>query len=414
MATELILDKKSSLEALARTPFNKDFLWGTASSAFQMEGSQHADWATWDGTLLEHTNVTGHYERCREDLALIKDMGLNAYRFSPEWARVLDMDVTPMLTLHHFTHPRWFHNRCPWHEEGSVEAFLQYAKRMVDTVEGVRHWITFNEPNVLLFGGYMDGAMPPGIKDMFLARRALMNILKAHCELYDYIHKRHPGSKVSMALNMTAFAPYGDSPMDSMLAAAADKVFNKSFLELFDQRAQGSLLLGPLGGPSPARGKLDFIGINYYMRAHLRFNLMKADKLGTEMHFKDMDNHGLTDMGWETHPQGFGRFIRMASELGVPVMITENGISTSDEGMKASYIDMHLLELADAVNSGIQVDGYFYWSLMDNYEWLMGLTQRFGLYGVNYRSLQRTPTAAARFYAQAVREAKCPADLTEI
>ena len=161
-----------------------EFLWGVATSAFQLEGSPYADWTSWDAILNTNPDVTNHYTLYRKDLHLLKELGVNAYRFSIEWSRIQPREsqwdesaighyqeivdilraggIEPMVTIHHFTHPLWFIKKYPWHESSSVSRFIEYAERIVSEIRGVRYWITFNEPYVLLLGGYLEGCMPPG------------------------------------------------------------------------------------------------------------------------------------------------------------------------------------------------------------------------------------------------------------
>jgi beta-glucosidase len=175
------------------------FLWGVATSAFQIEGSDHADWAGWDPLASAQPLMTGHYERFREDVGLLRELGVNAYRFSVEWSRIqpservwddsaiehyrrlvdelLASGIQPMLTLHHYTHPDWFHGATPWHGGLAAERFAAFTQRVVDALPEVKTWITFNEPMVMLLGGYIDGSLPPGVRDRFAAVRAFRGML---------------------------------------------------------------------------------------------------------------------------------------------------------------------------------------------------------------------------------------------
>jgi beta-glucosidase len=205
------------------------FLWGVATSAFQLEGSPYADWTAWDESLKAKPNATNHYILYKKDLNLLRELGVNAYRFSLEWSRIQpeedqwDMEairhyqdivdilhregIEPVVTLHHFTHPRWFLEKYAWHEDRSVEKFLVYVEKLVSTFKGVRYWITFNEPYVLLLGGYLDGCMPPGLREAGAAVKALNNMLLCHGEAYDILHSLSRETEVGVAHNMAAIAP---------------------------------------------------------------------------------------------------------------------------------------------------------------------------------------------------------------
>jgi beta-glucosidase len=402
------------------------FLWGVATSAFQLEGSPHADWSSWDTILSEKPEVTNHYELYREDLGLLKKLGVNAYRFSLEWSRIQPREHTwdekaiehyqeiiailrrdgiePMVTLHHFTHPLWFIKKYPWHEDASVDKFLAYVKKVVAAMSGVTYWVTFNEPYVLVLAGYFEGCIPPAIKSAALGVRALANILKAHAGAYDIIHNACPHARVSVAHNMAALTPWKKwNPFDKLLARVAKYFYNHSLLDAF---LTGSLRIKfpfkeEFAISVPIKGKLDFFGVNYYTRIHMRFNPLK--KMGVEMRHSDIDGHGLTDMGWEIHPYGLEKVLRYASRLNVPLIITENGIATKDSQKKISFMKNHIDIVEHCIKQGMDIRGYFYWSLIDNYEWLQGLDARFGLYKVNFETLQRIPTNAAAYYSYIIK-----------
>jgi len=400
----------------------KHFLWGVATSAFQLEGSPYADWSAWDSILSINPHVTNHYNLYKKDLELLKDLGANAYRFSIEWSRIqpreyvwdedaiahyqeivdilIKTNIEPMITIHHFTHPLWFIKKYPWHTEASIEKFLSYTEKVVSKIKGVRYWITFNEPYVLLLGGYLEGCMPPGIKDVSLALKALENILICHGNAYDIIHSRMPDAMVSVAHNMAALAPWKRwNPMDRLLSRIAKYFYNHSLLDAF---LTGQLHIKfpfrkALVIEIPIKDKIDFFGVNYYTRIHMRFNPFR--KMGIELRHRDIDGYGLTDMGWEIHPHGLEKVLKYASKLGVPLIITENGIATSRDRRKISFMKAHIDTVERCIKKGLDVRGYFYWSLIDNYEWLQGLDARFGLYKVDFDTLERKPTKAALYYS---------------
>ncbi len=403
------------------------FLWGVATSAFQLEGSPYADWMSWDSKLHAHPDLTHHYHLYKKDLKLLKEIGVNAYRFSLEWSRIQPAEnhwdeeairryqeiihllrqeeIEPIVTLHHFTHPRWFLDTCPWHDDDSVSKFTEYVKRMAEALSDVRYWIPFNEPNVLLLGGYLDGRMPPGIQNQSSFVHATANVLRSHGEAYDILHSRIPEAQVGVAHNMVVFSPYRRwNPMDHFLSKMAHQYYNRSFLEAL----QNGLLrirfpiLKKIEINLPFRGKLDFLGVNYYTRIHLQFNPFR--RLGIALKYEDREGYGFTDMGWEIYPRGLEQILREASAFGLPIMITENGIATGDGQKKERYIKSHLDILEDCLKKGMDIRGYFYWSLMDHYEWLKGLDARFGLYSVNFETLERKATPVAGFYSYLIKK----------
>lgn len=404
-------------------------MWGVATSAFQMEGAPDADWTHWDSTFRQKPEAIDHYNRCHDDLRLICDLGANAYRFSLEWSRIepdegrwnddaiahyqgiidhLRADgIEPMLTIHHFTHPRWFAERYPWHSDEAAERFLKFAIRAVRELRGVKYWITFNEPYVMILGGYFEGCMPPGLTDPNLGFIALGNLLSCHGPLYDAIHSAHPGAMVSVAHNMSPFSPWHRwNPMDRLLSAAAKRFYNHSLIDAF---LTGHLniqlpFFRPFSADVGIKGKLDFFGVNYYTRVHMRFNPLHIKRFGVEFRHRDLDGHGVTEMGWEIHPRGLRKVLRYASRLGLPMIITENGVATRDIDKKVRYMQSHLEAMQRSIQEGLDVRGYFYWTLLDNYEWLQGYDQRFGLYKVDMKTLKRTPTVAAAYYAHMIEK----------
>ncbi|MBF0517470.1 MAG: family 1 glycosylhydrolase [Nitrospirae bacterium] len=409
---------------------NGGFLWGVATSAFQLEGSPNADWSSWDTILSEKPEITNHYELYRKDLTLLNDLGVNAYRFSLEWSRIQPHEnswddeaiehyveiidilknygIEPMLTLHHFTHPLWFIKKYPWHRDDSVDIFLAYVRKVVAVVDNVKYWITFNEPYVLVLAGYFEACIPPATCDAQLGIKALVNILKAHAGAYEIIHAAYPDAKVSVAHNMAALTPWSKwNPLDKLLAKFARHFYNQSLLDAF-----GSGLLRvkfpfkeEMSFSVPIKGKLDFFGVNYYTRIHIRFNPFK--KMAVEMRHLDIDGHGLTDMGWEIYPRGLEKVLRSAAALNVPLIITENGIATKDSQEKIRFIRKHIDSIEHCKKKyGLDIRGYFYWSLIDNYEWLNGLDARFGLYNVNFETLERKPTGAAAYYCHIIKTRK--------
>jgi len=403
-----------------------NFLWGVATSAFQLEGSPYADWASWDDILSQKPAVTNHYNLYRTDLELLRDLGVNAYRFSLEWSRIQPREnawdnqavahyqeiidilikscIEPMVTIHHFTHPLWFIKKYPWHLDTSIDKFMTFVEKIVLSLRGVKYWITFNEPYVLILGGYFEGCTPPGKRDASLGIEALKNVLTCHGKAYDVIHSAIPQAMVSVAHNMAALAPWRRwNPLDVMLARVARHFYNHSLLEAFHS---GRLMIKfPFKKEReiavPLKDKLDFFGVNYYTRTHMRFNPFR--KMGVEMRHRDIDGYGLTDMGWEIHPRGLERVLRYASRLNVPLIITENGIATRDSEKKIRFMKRHVDIIEKCMKEGMDIRGYFYWSLIDNYEWLQGLDARFGLYKVDFETLERKPTNAAAYYSYLIR-----------
>jgi beta-glucosidase len=415
------------------------FLWGVATSAYQIEGGPGSDWALWEreGRLrARHErcgDATGHGKLWESDFALLPSLGANAYRFSIEWSavepvrgrfsasmlagirrrveRLGALGVEPVVTLFHYTHPAWF-RELGWESREGVESFLAFVRVVADAIgDRVSIFTTFNEPIVFLLGGYLDGRIPPGIHDFSIAARALENILRAHVEAAAILRDKNPRARLRVAHNMMDFAPERrHSWMDRRLAAAADRFYNRAYIEA---AATGEL---DLRIPSIGRVRMripdlpaatDFIGVNYYSRLHLRFPGRSRWK--AEFFYRDAGGRGLTDTGWEVHPEGLVSCLRTAAEAGRPVIVTENGIATRDDRLRCDFLREHVALLATARDRGLPLQGYFYWSLLDNFEWLEGFSPRFGLVEVDYATFARRRRPSAALFAGLGRKFLRPA-----
>ena len=414
------------------TPALRRFLWGVATSAFQMEGAPGCDWTTWkvkdEADRAARLRGVGHLDRTEEDLDLLTRLGVASYRFSVEWSRLVprkrDWDrkamdryvriaarlreagIEPMVTLHHFTNPEWLANGAAWAEGGAVGEFLRFAEKAVRALrDHVRLWVTFNEPNVYVTGGYLGGLMPPGKKNLREGFSAYANILKAHATVYDLIHAgARETPAVGVAHNMVVFRPFAEkSSLDGWAARVAHTFYNLSLIEAF-RTGTLSLRLPFLYEeefPVGTRDKLDFLGVNYYFRLFLRLSPLGIK--GPEYFWEDRSRRGLTETGWEVYPKGFEETLRTASSAGVPLVVTENGTAETNDRRKIAYMKDHLRVLHRLLREGMDIRGYFWWSLMDNYEWLEGLRPRFGLYRVDFDSLERVATRSADFYSRWIK-----------
>jgi beta-glucosidase len=400
------------------------FLWGVATSAYQIEGAVENDWTDWEaaGRLpggARCGEATGHRARWEGDFDLIPAVGANAYRFSVEWSRIeprsgefdetelalqrrrvealLRRGVEPVLTLSHFTHPRWFHAEGGWESPQSVARFARLTARVAGAVgDAVRWWVPFNEPVVLLLGGYLSGRIPPGRRSFASAAAALGHMLRAHVAAAGEIRSVSPRATIGVAHNMLEVVPDRlESALDRRLAAAGDRFYNAALLEAF---ATGNMDWGLPGvGRSSLAipdlpGAIDWIGVNYYSRVHARFG--PQDGLPGRVFYRDRAGRGLTDVGWEIHPDGLELALRRAAAAGRPLLVTENGIAGRDT-LREAFLREHAVVLAHCLRAGMPIAGYFHWSLLDNFEWLEGFRPRFGLYEVDYatRARRRRPSA---------------------
>ena len=417
------------------------FLWGVATSAYQIEGAVDNDWTAWEaaGRLRARAErcgvATRHRDLWQSDLALLPTINANAYRFSVEWSRLEprpgdpDLDalalevervdylrrlgIEPIVTLHHYTHPRWFWEDGGWESAGSVEHFRRFAGLVADALAGrVRWWVVLNEPIVFLLGGYLAGWIPPGQRSFAAAGKALENLLRAHVEAASLVKEKDASARVGIAHNMVEFAPdRPGNPLDRKLVAAGDRLYNLALLD--------AVATGDMSWSYPGEGKVefqiaelpaanDFVGVNYYSRVHLRFRGLPGSAVG-EFFYRDPEGRGLTDMGWEIYPEGFDRALKRAEAAGRPLLVTENGIATRDDARRRAFLTEHVLVLAHRVGAGSPIQGYLHWSLLDNFEWLDGFAPRFGLFGVDYATFARRRRPSADLFADLRRSVTGPA-----
>jgi beta-glucosidase len=359
--------------------FPDGFLWGAATAAHQIEGNNvHSDWwAAEQAGLLPHPSdeACDSWNRWPDDVKLLSDIGLNAYRLSVEWARIepergqfdqaaLDTyrrqiealkqaGIEPMVTLHHFTNPQWLVDQGGWKQPDVVPRLAEYTDRVAHQLgDLVRWWITINEPSILAVKGYVEGSWPPHRPwDLRGYLRLLRHAGSAHVQSRRAIRAHRPDSLVSMAFAMWPMqAVRWWSPLDQAMARLGDWYW------------QGRVLARAL----PA---LDWVGVNYYSRTFVGWPWPKG-VLGTGER---------TDFGWEIYPAGLYAVLRRVGRLAKPVVITENGISDTDDDQRADYIVAHLRQIHRAIADGVDVRGYMHWSLLDNFEWAEGYNQCFGL-----------------------------------
>jgi beta-glucosidase len=370
------------------------------------------------------------FAHLEEDLDRAASLGLDAFRFSIEWARIeprpgrrdpeglaayervvdgcLARGLRPLATLVQFTLPAWCApRRLAWTRPAVQEAFAAHAaflgERLGDRV-GV--WTTFNEPNVQAGAGYVGGVFPPGIRlRPDLADRALVGLLDAHARAYRALHgavaQAHPGRTVAVGASQHLLA-VRPSRWDALgLVARSLERWNWGFLEAL---TRGELDLATVRRRAPhLRGTLDFVGVNAF--AGLRASLPDALRFAGLL--PKRPRAGESDMGWGIDPAGFERTLREAwRRCGLPLLVTENGVADADDRLRPDYLRSHLAAVARARAAGVDLRGYVHWSLIDNYEWHEGYGPRFGLFAVDRRTLARSPRASAGLYRRLVAQAR--------
>lgn len=394
------------------------FLWGTATSAHQVEGNNAgSDW--WDyeqrGLLREPSGLAcDFWNRWQSDIDLMVELGYNAFRYSVEWARVepvegefaedvlnryLEMTlymrergIEPVVTLHHFTNPHWFLQKGGWELEGNIHCFERFVSKVAAMLTPhVRFWVTINEPMVYGFGGYANGMWPPMKKDFGLAKVVIGSLLRAHAKAYQLLHDARSDVLVSIAKHVRLIEPSRSwHPGDRLAARLQDYYANAAVL---DALHTGVYLKQVIPG---LKGSWDYIGLNYYTRGQVQFAWNRLSGFG-----QDVSPTGeVNALGWEVYPQGLYQVLQRLKAFSKPVIITENGICAREDEQRVRYLDTHLKAVMDAIQSGVDVQGYLYWSFMDNFEWAEGFEPRFGLVDVDYYTQERKPRPSAWHFSE--------------
>jgi beta-glucosidase len=411
-----------------------------------VEGGNDNDWSAWeqgafpDGQPhIKHGEVSGaaceSWDRFDEDLRLLKRLGANAYRFSVEWSRLepargvfreevaeryrawcrklREAGLEPMVTLHHFTLPRWVSEAGGWERDETLDHFEAFAGRVVKRLGAeVDLWCTVNEPNVQAAFGYLKGTWPPGKQSQRDFAFVLSRLIEAHARaarqirLHDTVDADGDGkpAKVGIAHHVRVFKPERGR-LDRFIAAYTDDFFNGTVLEAVETGRIRMWLPGAVDidrRVADLKGSFDYLGLNYYSRDHVRADL--KDPSLSRMYVPDASPKN--DLGWELYPEGLYLLLKRYAKLGLPIYITENGIADASGEKRAEFLRSHLYAVQRAVKEGVDVRGYFHWSLLDNFEWAEGFEPRFGLYRVDFGSPEKTrsETAGVRVFQQAARE----------
>lgn len=406
-------------------------IWGAATSAHQVEGGNWwNDWWAWEegGKVTEKSGrAADHYRLFREDFRLARSLGHTAHRFSIEWSRLEPREgewneeafrhyeevfdaleaekLEPVVTLHHFTNPLWFAEKGGWLQPGAAEKFALYVRKVAERFGSrVRFWITVNEPLIYIYQAYVLGRWPPGEKSLDKAFRVARELLWAHIKAYEILHRSSKGSEcwVSIAHHAIAVAPCRPSSiLDRFTLFLRDWFVNRL---PFQALHSGFLFYpGVFFEKLPAKRTLDFLGVNYYSRDFVRFagvgGIRQFGEVCPKQHHPE-ETEAVNDLGWEIYPQGIYEVVSSLRSLGLPVLITENGVATSDDSLRQRFIEAHLAQLERARDKKIPIFGYFYWSLVDNFEWAEGFRPRFGIVEVDYSNESRRVRPSAETLRQ--------------
>lgn len=437
------------------TRFPDGFLWGASTSAFQVEGSPLADgagrslWYRFTHTPgLVANGDTGdvasdHYRRWGEDVRLMRDLGLQAYRFGIAWHRVLPdgtgrvnqkgLDfyrrlvdallangIQPMITLFHWDLPAALDDRGAWLNPDIAGWFADYARvcyRALD--DRVKLWTTLNEPWVVTDGGYLHGALAPGHRSLFEAPIASHHLLRAHASAVE-AYRAEGKHRIGIVVNIEPKYPASDSPEDLAATARADAYMNRQYLDpiFFGRYPEEMKEIFGEAWPRHSdadleqiRRPIDFLGINYYTR---RVTCEDPEALPVRAGGVRQRQATHTETDWEVYPAGLAdTLLGVRDRYGdIPLYVTENGAAFYDpphtaglveDTLRTAYLRDHLRVVHDVIQKGVDLRGYFVWSLLDNFEWSLGYSKRFGIVHVDYATQRRTPKASARYYAEVIR-----------
>ena len=421
--------------------FPPDFIWGVSTSSHQVEGgNENNQWWDWEA---EEGHIKGGersgaacdwWHRAEEDFDRAAEMGLKSLRLSIEWSRVepepgrfddaaleryrsmleglRQRGLEPMVTLHHFTNPRWLEKQGAWINEGTVAYFARYVERVVQALgHETRLWCTINEPNVYTLLGYLTGDFPPGHHDLKEGLLVLRHLLEGHAAAYHTIHRLQPAAQVGLAYNLFVIEPAEPRALlDRIAARLSDWAYNGMFLTAL----QKGLLLPPMGAAylPHLRRTLDWIGLNYYGRIHIAFDRNAQEMLYTRI-VADEQAEMMDGNYGELYPKGLYRALKRLARLNLPIYITENGIPDADDDMRPRALLLHLRQLWWALQENLPIRAYYHWTLVDNFEWIDGWSLRFGLFELDPATQARKRRPSADLYAAIAQGNAITPDLVE-
>ncbi len=392
--------------------FPKGFLWGASTSAYQIEGGITNDWSQWESSVkrIKKLKKKGKdyreficgsacdsWHKFEEDLKVIKELNLGAYRMGVEWARIEPMEgqydmktivryremltqlkkekIKVVLTIWHWTNPVWVSMDHGWADKETVKRYARFTEFLTNELgDLVDFWVTLNEPMVHVLNGYMIAKFPPNKRCFKTAGKVMKNLVNAHKEAYQVIHRKYPKAKVGIAQITNHIEPARKWCLPEVfMAKLAHNMWNHSFLKKI-------------------KNHMDYIGFDYYFH----------DRIVWHPPFKKKKkNVRVNDMGWEIYPEGIYHVLKYLNKFNKPIYVMENGIPDSRDELRRDFIRDHLEHCHRAIKEGVNLKGYFHWSLLDNFEWAAGWEQKFGLVEVDRdNDFKRTIKKSARGYAE--------------
>lgn len=387
--------------------FPEGFLWGAATSAHQVEGNNiYNDWWEWEQAhqppSLRSGQATDQYNLYKQDFDLAKDLNHNAHRLSIEWSRIepregefnpaaiehyvkllkvlKSLNFTVMLTLWHFTLPLWVAQKGGWENGETPKLFERFVKKIVSEIgDYVDLWITINEPGVYIYETYIAREWPNARKSFLGQIKTFFNLASAHKRAYKFLHQTYPAGKpVGLAQNVMSFEPYHKHSIIEQLAVVVNDFFTNHLFYFL------------------TKGTHDFLGINYYFHTRFKHKGLIPQRVGSSP-----QTHDVSDLGWEIYPEGIFDVLTDLSD-DIPIYITECGIATTNDDRRNRFLTSYLQEVVRAIKLGVNVRGFFYWSLLDNFEWHLGFEPRFGLIEVDYETQKRHLRTSALTYAEII------------
>ncbi|OGF69541.1 hypothetical protein A3H65_01125 [Candidatus Giovannonibacteria bacterium RIFCSPLOWO2_02_FULL_45_14] len=388
--------------------FPKDFLWGAATSAHQVEGNNHNDWTEWEKENAERLSkasggkyppenyISGracdHYNRFREDFDIAKSLGHNAHRFSIEWSRIepeegkfnereiehyrevitalRDRGIEPFVTLWHSTNPIWIRDIGGWENLKTPDYFARYVEKIIKSYPDVKYFLTLNEPTVYAGLGYIQGTQPPWVKSMRRGNKVFKNFIKAHKLAYQMIHKNSNIALVGFAHHLVYMVPKNNLPWNRLVVKILEYIRNWRFLNALKDYS-------------------DFFGVQFYQSQTIGISF-RHGKWGP-ISASPILGKPRNDLNWAINPEGIYHLLKATFKYNKPIFITESGIADAKDVYRPKFIEETLGWVSKAIKEGVEVHGYFHWSFLDNFEIpeFRGFWARFGLIEIDYKTLER-------------------------
>lgn len=399
--------------------FPKNFLWGAATSAHQVEGDNHNDWSKWEKENAEKLareaktkyakwqqekfpemfnpanyisgEAANHYNLYEKDFDIAKSLGHNSHRFSIEWSRIEPEEgefnekeiehyrqvvkalrargMEPFVTLWHWPLPVWLSAKGGWESKKIADYFERYAGKMAKEIPDIKFWITLNEPEVYASHSYLSGNWTPQKRNYFVYRRVIRNLVKAHKKAYTVIKSVQPDSKIGIAKHNLYFEAYKNRLVNKFLKKISDMWWNEWFLKKIKKHQ-------------------DVIGVNNYHHNRINYG------------FNKNENKKISDMAWELYPESLAFVVRDLAKYKLPIYVAEHGLADADDSRREWFLTESLKHLQCAIQEGVPVKGYTHWSLLDNFEWDKGFWPRFGLVEIDYKTMGRRIRNSAQTYAK--------------